>query len=313
MVRFLSGKEMFDNSPAGMCGRAALFITFLLFVFLLRYLFLPDKIGPYPHDLSSYPVLMADSSEQLKIILKKEKLWDIEADAAIKPLILKSFPKDLRQQDIDTRKKLFLHSLLPAILLAEKETEWEKRALDLVCLRLGRVWADEPFLRDNIYWQAEFSKSEVEFILNLTKKYRTADPEELARRIDTLPVSLVLAQGALESSWGTSRFAQEGNSVFGVWTWGDNGIIPDRRDTGKTHRVAHYKSLLDSVRAYLLNLNRMEFYKKLRQLRQNSDDSIILSSGLLYYSTRRHDYVKDVRLVIDHNGLKEYDGCMLDD
>jgi Bax protein len=193
------------------------------------------------------------------------------------------------------------------VLLAREEIRWEKRALSLVRLRLGPEWYAEPFLRSNHDWQVRFSDSEVEFVVSLTEKYRTTDPEELARRIDILPVSLTLAQGALESSWGTSRFALEGNSVFGVWTWGSNGIVPERRDVDKTHRVAHYNSLLDSVRAYLLNLNRMEFYEKLRQLRQNSDDSIVLSSGLLYYSIRRHDYVKDVRLVIDHKDLKEYD------
>ena len=306
-------KKIFDNSPAGLCGRAGLLIAFLLFIFMVKALLQPDKIGPYPHDLSLYPTITVEDSAQLSRILKKEKLWDIAADSSIKPVIFKNFPKDIKQLDIETRKKIFLHTLLPAVLLAEEEIKWEKRALNLVRLRLGQEWGQEPFLRNNQDWQVRFTDSEVEFIISLTKKYRTADPEELARRIDILPVSLVLAQGALESSWGTSRFALEGNSLFGVWTWGNDGIVPEHRDADKTHRVADYNSLFDSVRAYLLNLNRMEVYAKLRQLRQNSDDSIVLSSGLLYYSIRRYDYVKDVRLVIDHNDLKEYDRCRLDD
>ena len=76
--------------------------------------------------------------------------------------------------------------------------------------------------------------------------------------------------------------------------------------------MALYNSLLDSVRAYLLNLNRMDAYENLRQLRRKSRDSMVLSDGLLYYSTRRYEYVKEVRLVIDHNNLKKYDDCKLE-
>ncbi len=304
-------KNLFDNSTAGICGRAGFVILLLLVVFWVRSLFVPGEIRPYPLDLSSYPALTVESSEQLIGLLKEGDLWDIAPDSMINPIIIKAFPADIRDMTVKTRKKIFLHSLLPAVLLAEAEIKWEKRALSMARQRLGPDWRNIRFFSDNSGWQKNFSPAEVEFITSLAEKYRTDNFEELYLRIDTLPVSLVLAQGALESFWGSSRFALEGNSMFGIWTWGTNGIIPQRRDPDKNHRVAHYRSLLDSVRAYLLNLNRMEVYEKLRQLRRKSDDSIILSAGLLYYSTRRQDYIKDIILVIEHNNLKKYDSYVL--
>ena len=307
----LSGKNLFDNSTAGICGRAGLAVVILLVVFLARSLFLPGEIRPYPLDLSSYPALTVKSSEQLIGLLKENNLWDIAPDSPINPMIIKTFPSDIRDLTVKTRKRIFLHTLLPAVLLVEAEINWEKRAVRQARQRLGRDWYASGCSFDSRGWQKNFSAAEVEFITGLAEKYRTDNCEELYLRIDTLPVSLILAQGALESFWGSSRFALEGNSLFGIWTWGTNGIIPQRRDPDKNHRVAHYSSLLDSVRAYLLNLNRMEAYEKLRQLRQKSDDSIVLSAGLLYYSTRRQDYIKDIILVIEHNNLKKYDNYVL--
>ncbi len=301
---------MFDNSPAGICGRTGVVLFFLLLAFWAWSLTLPAKIGPYPYDLTSYPALTVKNSKQLSGILKQENLWDI--DSRVKPVIFANIPKDIGKLDIGSRKKIFLHTLLPAVLLAREEIDWEKRALKLVRRRLGPDWGNENFSEDNQAWQEKFSGSEIEFILSLARKYRTDSPEELDMRVDTLPVSLILAQGALESFWGTSRFAVEGNSMFGVWTWGTNGMVPQRRDDDQTHRVALYDSLLDCVRAYLLNLNRMDVYAPLWELRKNSDDPIILSHGLLHYSTRRQEYVEEVKSVINHNELKEYDSFDLD-
>ncbi|MBE9519635.1 MAG: glucosaminidase domain-containing protein, partial [Proteobacteria bacterium] len=89
----------------------------------------------------------------------------------------------------------------------------------------------------------------------------------------------MLAQGALETSWGRSRFAREGNSIFGMWTWKTKGIVPLKREEGKTHKVKAYDSILDSVRAYQLTLNRLDHYEHLRNLRLETYDSLILAEG----------------------------------
>jgi len=131
--------------------------------------------------------------------------------------------------------------------------------------------------------------------------------------VDAVPTSIILAQGALESSWGSSRFAREGNSVFGMWTWKSKGLVPARRDEGKTHKVRAYDNILDSVRAYHLNLNRLDPYDQFRQLRRQTDDPLILAEGLSLYSERGEEYVEEIRNIILANDLQKYDSCRLSD
>jgi Bax protein len=126
-----------------------------------------------------------------------------------------------------------------------------------------------------------------------------------------VPVSLILGQGAIESSWGCSRFTRAGNNLFGIWTWGERGIVPANRDEGKNHKIKIYDTILDSVRNYVLTLNRLGAYRHLRELRRDSNDSMELAQGLLYYSERRDAYVEDVRRIISSNNLQRYDTISL--
>jgi Bax protein len=151
----------------------------------------------------------------------------------------------------------------------------------------------------------------VGFVKGLSKTYRTTDANELLARVNPLPVSLILAQGALETAWGRSRFAREGNSIFGMWTWKAKGIVPLQREEGKTHRVKAYDSILDSVRAYQLTVNRLDQYEHLRSLRLDTDDSLVLAEGLTLYSQRGNEYVNDIKKVILSNNLQAYDSCTL--
>jgi Bax protein len=135
----------------------------------------------------------------------------------------------------------------------------------------------------------------------------------LLERVDAVPTSIILAQGALESSWGSSRFTREGNSIFGMWTWKTPGIVPSRREEGKTHKVKAYENVLEAVRAYHLTLNRVESYEEFRQLRRNTDNPLILAEGLRFYSERGQDYVEDIKNVILSNDLQKYDNFSLTD
>jgi Bax protein len=128
-----------------------------------------------------------------------------------------------------------------------------------------------------------------------------------------VPISIILAQGAIESSWGSSRFTREGNSIFGMWTWKKKGIVPLRRDEGKTHKVKIYDSVLDSVRAYHLTLNRLDTYEEFRQYRKYTDDPLIMAEGLLPYSERGQEYVNEIKKVIIFNKLQKYDSYNLSD
>ncbi len=207
------------------------------------------------------------------------------------------------------RKAAFLRLLQPVVLQALEEVARERQRLLALVTRTGLAPADrlpEP-------WQLlslGATAGDAEFLAMLGRKYRARTIGDLLARVNVLPPSLVLAQGAIESSWGTSRFAREGNNLFGVWTWGADGIVPVRRDPGKRHKVARYPSILDSVRAYLLNINRHPAYATLRRLRQQTLDPLALAQGLEPYSARGAAYIEEVKAIITANDLHLYDRQM---
>ncbi|MCK5195391.1 MAG: glucosaminidase domain-containing protein, partial [Desulfobulbaceae bacterium] len=221
-------------------------------------------------------------------------------------LVAQKFPKYLVHLDVPNKKDTFFRTLLPSIIIALKEVETERSRL----LALVQKISFQPMMtlsEKQTYWQNTLDNDEIEFLLNTAKKYRSNEVSELLRKVKGYPVSLILAQGAIESSWGTSRFVVQGNNVFGVWTWGERGIVPSARDEGKTHKVAVYDSILDSVRGYILNLNRHYAYNDLRKYRETTSDSLVLAEGLWAYSERRKEYVNDVKDVIEANNLQYFD------
>jgi Bax protein len=140
----------------------------------------------------------------------------------------------------------------------------------------------------------------------------------LLHRVDILPPSLVLAQAATESGWGTSRFAREGNNLFGQRTYRPgNGIVPANRPDGETHEVKRFGTLFESVRSYMRNLNTHLAYRELRDLRAQLRRSgrplsgALLADGLNAYSTRSSDYITDVRAIIRANDLSRANQAFL--
>lgn len=151
----------------------------------------------------------------------------------------------------------------------------------------------------------------------LAKKYRikSQDPkvimEQLKIKVDTIPASLVLSQAAIESAWGTSRFAKQGNNYFGQWCFKAGcGLVPNQRVKGKNHEVRIFKSTYHSVDSYIRNLNSHPAYKELRQIRaqtrrQNlSSSGCELATGLLGYSEKGQHYVESIKLMIRANELE---------
>jgi len=258
------------------------------------------------------PAIETDSPHAMITQLKSLGLWELEADRSLEvPAVLfTNFPDNLGSLQVSAKKKVFFRSLLPVALIAMAEVEQERGTLQEI---LGKLGDSERivFSDDEPDWQERLSVKEQLFIRNITEKYRTKKAAELLDRVDTLPVSLVLAQGAFESFWGTSRFARQGNNLFGMWTWGDRGIIPARRDPGKTHKLVIYDSILDSVRDFVLTLNRLPAYKNLRKIRKRTTDSQTIADGLYYYSERHNAYIKDVKTIIRINDLTRYDRFVL--
>lgn len=206
----------------------------------------------------------------------------------------------------DARKTAFIDYLYPVILEVTDEILAERRrvvAISAAHARHGGI------SRIDQWWLAERAR-----------QYRISDatPEgqlaRLERRLDVVPPSLALAQAAIESGWGTSRFAVEGNNLFGHWCFVEGcGLVPDRRPAGARHEVAVFDSTTTAVRRYLYNLNTHRAYRPLRDLRAEARSEgrplsgLELAGGLARYSERGQPYVRDVRIVIRANDLESLD------
>lgn len=222
-------------------------------------------------------------------------------------VFLASMPYDLAKlREVSRKKALFFKTVLPIVLQVNEEILRERR----------RLWS----LQARIKKGEKLGPADRLWLIVMAERYKTkrGDMAELIKRADIIPVSLALAQAAEESGWGTSRFAREGNAMFGQWTTKDaEGLVPKKREPGKTHKVRTFKSLLDSARAYARNLNTHRAYRQLRSLRQQMrrDGKPIrgqrLVDTLTSYSERGEAYVKGLRAIITVNKLKYLDEAEL--
>ncbi|ADY73302.1 Lysozyme subfamily 2 [Desulfurobacterium thermolithotrophum DSM 11699] len=195
----------------------------------------------------------------------------------------------LRNLSIEQRKKKFIDVLLPEVLIANEKVLKERSFL----LRTLR--------------KKKLSKKERLELKKLKKKYRTDNIDELLRRVNSVPVSLVLAQGAIESGWGTSRFFIEGNNVFGMYAFYTTNKKLKARNGNVYLKV--YDDILQSVEDYIYNLNVGWAYKEFRRAREKGASLSLLVKTLVYYSTKRNNYVDLIRNIIKKNYLTYYDKC----
>lgn len=153
-------------------------------------------------------------------------------------------------------------------------------------------------------------------LTKLAKKYAVLNPydfDKLLKKVDIIPPSQALAQAAVESGWGMSRFVKLGNNLFGHWTYGKVGIKPLKRDPNAKHLVRIFKSFEDSISAYMLNLNRTKAYFQFRNKRLELHNKkqkltgLVLSQTMINYSQIRERYLKILKNVIKKNNLQKYD------
>jgi Bax protein len=212
--------------------------------------------------------------------------------------------------DVKQKKTAFFDYMLPLVsagnqLIIEQRADLEEMAADVDQLSF--------FQQRNLLQLADRYGLDVEGV-----KSEAVDNQQmidqLLLRIAPLPPSLVLAQAAIESAWGTSRFARQGNNLFGQWCYQKGcGLVPRRRSADSTHEVAKFDSVAAAVEAYLHNLNTHRAYKDLRVLRaelstaESSANGHQLAQTLLYYSELRQVYVDEVQAVIRINKLHGYD------
>ena len=221
--------------------------------------------------------------------------------------IISELPDDFSEiQDVPTKKKLFYLVTLPLIYNANTSIMQERRMV---------INIEKKFARKNL------NKNETDEIIRLSKKYKLDYSEintklfrKLKQRINIIPVSLALGQAIIESGWGQSRFATEGNALYGQWTTSeDKGIIPQDRDEDKTHAVLKFKNLSESVEAYMFNINTHQAYYNFRVIRRIDErikytDPISMKvKYLAAYAEIGDKYVDKLELIIASNNLQEFD------
>lgn len=223
---------------------------------------------------------------------------------AVPRVYLKTLPPDWPGDlAVKQRKRLFVAAVLP-LILAENERIRETRQ------KMQRLLDRQQDLNDE----------ERAWLRELAAAYRLAevDAAALRRRVDIIPADLALAQAAIESGWGTSRFARQGNALFGQWVWGEGqGIVPKQRKAGMTHSVRKFDSLRESVAGYMRNLNTHNAYRPLRtaRARQRANgeppSGVVMAQGLGRYSERGQVYVDEVTSVIRYNDFDGFIGSTL--
>ena len=221
--------------------------------------------------------------------------------------IISELPDDFSEiQDVPTKKKLFYLVTLPLIYNTNTSIMQERRMV---------INIEKKFARK------ELNKNETDEIIRLSKKYKLDYSEintklfrKLKQRINIIPVSLALGQAIIESGWGQSRFATEGNALYGQWTTSeDKGIIPQDRDEDKTHAVLKFKNLSESVEAYMFNINTHQAYYNFRVIRRIDErikytDPISMKvKYLAAYAEIGDKYVDKLELIIASNNLQEFD------
>ena len=229
-------------------------------------------------------------------------LNEIRNNKIVKPVKIDLLPKEIKQiENTKKRKNLFIQIVLPLILEENTRIKVERKKLFAVLNKNNN------------------SDSEIKWLKNKFKQYGVVnrDLTTLKIRMDEIPVSLAIAQAAKETGWGTSRFALEGNALFGQWTFSGEGIKPKGADIGDTHKVMKFKVLQASVRAYQRNLNTHSSYREFRKMRaiqrdnQGNLNSLELVNYLDKYAETGLEYTKILKKIIEQNNLTDFDDAEL--
>jgi Bax protein len=163
----------------------------------------------------------------------------------------------------------------------------------IVYLAIGIMFTQSQ--RDYMY---KVKSNKGEFIAMMKPKIEKFNQDQPDGK--KLPYKLVIAVSALETGWGTSRFAKEANNYFGEWTWTQDGIVPSNRKEGLTHKIRKFENIEDSIRGFYHNINNHNAYKGLRKIREDAEivTAELLLPGLLHYSERKEEYLKLLDRVI---------------
>ena len=229
-------------------------------------------------------------------------LDDVRKKKLVKPVALTLLPGEIKMiENTNQRKEFFIQIILPLILQENNNIRLDRKRLFSIINKSNNTDLEKKWLE---------------------KKYKqygipSKDLSILKVRMDEIPVSLAIAQAAKETGWGTSRFAQEGNALFGQWTWSGEGLKPKDSEKSEGHKVMKFNVLQASVRAYQRNLNTHSSYKNLRKARAELRDrgkpldSLLLAKYLNEYAETGEKYVEVLQQIIKQNNLKDFDDAKL--
>ena len=229
-------------------------------------------------------------------------LEDVRKNKLVKPVSLTLLPSEIKDiENIKKRKNLFIQIILPLVIKENNNIKLDRKKLFSILNKSRnskeeKNWIEKKFLQYGVI---------------------NKDLSTLKVRMDEVPISLTIAQAAKETGWGTSRFAQEGNALFGQWTWSGEGIKPAAADDNSTHKVMKFKVLQASVKAYQRNLNTHSSYRNFRsaraELREKKKelDSLILSKHLEKYAETGKEYIRILQQIIRQNKLTDFDDAKL--
>ena len=244
------------------------------------------------------------SASTINQLFKDEdyNLKDIRKNKLVKPITIDVLPSEIKSiENTKKRKELFIQIVLPLILEENKKIKIERKTLFSILNKNSNSEEERNWLRSKFKQYGVINK----------------DLTTLKIRMDEIPVSLAIAQAAKETGWGTSRFAQQGNALFGQWTYHGKGIKPAGADDEDKHKVMKFKILKASVRAYQRNLNTHKSYKKFRKVRAIQRDaygslnSLELASYLDKYAETGIEYTKILKQIIEQNNLTDFDDAKI--
>ena len=268
----------------------------------------------------SQEVLVSSSVADTISWLKSENFWgeerrgeQLKVPHALLAGINPRWREVAQTLTVPEKKEIFYRLMLPLILHAN----------DMVLNRRAGLLA----MKDKLATGQPVTKSELQALRDGALLLRILDQDAAAAldgasdtlsavldealyKLDVIPAGLVLGQAAYESGYGTSRFAAEGNALFGQWTYGGKGLVPEqqRKNLGD-HRIAAFDWPFDSVRGYFLNLMSHPAYEEFRRLRAQKRiegkplRSLELADGLINYSERGQEYVDTLKSMIRVNNL----------
>ena len=229
-------------------------------------------------------------------------LGKVRSQKLVKPIYFTQFPRDLDAlQNTKLKKETFIKIVLPLIVAENEKILADRKKLKSLFNKKYTTDLEKLWIRQKL----------------LEYKVKKGDLNELLVRIDVIPTSIALAQAAKESGWGTSRFALEGNAIFGQWTWSGQGIAPLDRDSNKKHKILKFPILRASVKAYQNNLNTHKSYSKFREKRsilRGKNKKVIgleLTDTLNNYAQTGSEYTEILNQIIKQNRLTDFEPVRL--